>query len=109
MSAGLLRQRPTFSQRTIDENGDRLGPWEEPGLTVWARVVALKGSEPVIQSRLQGVQPLSVTIRASSSTQAISTAWRLIWQGVAYNIEAIAPDERGVFLNIMAKADNTDG
>jgi head-tail adaptor len=57
---------------------------------------------------LQGVQPLSVTIRASSATRQITNAWRLMWQGVAYNIRAIAPDERGVFLNLMAEADQSD-
>lgn len=110
MSAGLLRQRPTFQTRGLDDNGEPSAnaDWVDPGLTVWARVVALKGSEPVIQQRLQGVQPVSVTIRASSATRAISTAWRMVWQGVNYNIEAVAPDERGVYLNIMAKADQSD-
>lgn len=108
MSAGQLRERPTFSQRSLDENGDRLGDWEQPGLTVWARVTPLKGSEPVIQARLQGVQPVSVVVRSSTATRAITSAWRMMWQGVPYNIEAIAPDERRAFISIMAKADQSD-
>lgn len=110
MTAGLLRERPRFQQRAIDVNGDPLGDWVEPGVTVWARIVPMKGSEPVIQARLQGVQPLSVSIRSSSVTRQITSAWRMVWKGVNYNVKSPpAPDERNVFLNFVAEADQSDG
>lgn len=98
--AGELRERVTFQQRGEDANGDRLGDWEA-GFTVSARVRALRGSEPVLQSRLQGVQPYSVTIRDSTAARQITTAWRAVWGGRHLNIRAIAPDERGAFIDLM--------
>jgi head-tail adaptor len=103
-----MRERPTFQQRAIDENGDRLGPWEEPGITVWAAVLPLKGGEPVMQQRLQGTTPVSVSIRYSSATKVIDNAWRMMWRGVPFNLKDVSPDPRRVFISILATADQSD-
>lgn len=105
--AGLLRERVVFQQRGLDEHGDRLGAWED-GFSVAARVFARRGSEPVIQARLQGVQPLEVTIRSQPATRRIGTDWRMVWQGRNHNIRSIAPDETRQFIALMAEQDQSD-
>jgi SPP1 family predicted phage head-tail adaptor len=107
-TTGTLRDRPTFQRRAIDENGDPLGDWEEPGITVWAEVLPLKGGEPVMQQRLQGTTPVSVSIRYSSVTKAIDNAWRMVWRGVNFDIKDVSPDRRRVFISILATADQSD-
>ena len=106
-TTGQLRERPRFQQRTLDANGDPLGPWDPDGLTVWARVVSMKGSEPVLQQRLIGLQPVSVTIRYSRAAAAIDGTWRMVLGGQVFNIKTASPDERHAYIEIMAVADET--
>lgn len=108
-SAGQLRERVRFQQRTLDANDDRLGPWDPDGLPVRARVQALKGSEPVLQQRLLGLQPVAVTIRRSRASAAIDTGWRMLWNGQPYNLKTVVPDESRVWIEILAEADQTQG
>jgi SPP1 family predicted phage head-tail adaptor len=107
-SPGQLRERVQFQQRTPDKNDDLRGPWDPDGLKVWAAVVPLKGSEPVLQQRLLGIQPLAVTIRYSAAAAQITSAWRMVWQGRPYNIKAPpAADTARRWLSILAEADQT--
>lgn len=109
-TTGQMRERVRFQQKTLDANGDPLGPWDPDGLLVWARVVSMKGSEPVLQQRLLGIQPVAVTIRYSRAAAQITSAWRMVWEGQPYNI--VAPpssDERRAFIEIVAVADETGG
>lgn len=46
--------------------------------TVWAHLLPLRGSESVQASRLQGRQPYVVTIRQSSQTRELTSAWRIV-------------------------------
>jgi head-tail adaptor len=109
-AVGQLRERVRFQQRTLDANGDRLGPWDADGILVAAEVVALRGSEPVIQQRLLGVQPLQVTVRCTRATEQVDSGWRMLWRGQAYNIKAPpAADPRRMWISILAEADQTQG
>lgn len=110
--SGKRRERVTFSQRTTDSNGDRLGDWEEVGQGAfkrWARVVARTRGETVLQQRLQGLQPAEVVVLRDSSTIEITTAWRMVWNDVPYNIQAVAPTEDRREISILAQADQSDG
>lgn len=106
--AGQLRERIVFQRRGVDENGDRLGAWSDD-FSVAARVRAMRGTEPVIQARLQGVQPLEVTVRWQPKTRQVDTGWRLTWQGRPYNIRSVAPDETRQFIALIAEHDQSDG
>lgn len=108
---GEMRERPTFQQRGLDDNGEPTtnADWQQPGLTVWAQVTPLKGGEPVMQQRLQGTTPVQVTIRYSSETSEITNAWRMVWKGVPFNIKSVSPDERRAYIAILATADQSDG
>lgn len=104
--AGELRERVTFQQRDLDANGDRLGDWLV-GFTVSARIVHRTRGEAALQQRIQGVQPAEITVRNNSQTRAVTNGWRALHDGRAYDIQAVAPDERRVFLNLLAEAKST--
>lgn len=109
-SAGRLQERITFQQRGLDANGEPSPnvAWQA-GTTVWGRARALKGSEPVIQARLQGVQPVEFTVRSSTFSRTIDTEWRAVWGSRNYNIKAVTPDERRQFITFLAEHDQSDG
>src|SRR5690606_7652876 len=46
--------------------------------TVAAEFIAMRGSETVIASRLQGVQPYIVRVRSSATTRAVDETWRIV-------------------------------
>lgn len=105
--AGQRRERVTFQQRGADANGDRLGPWED-GFVRSARVVARTRGETALQQRLQGLQPVEVTILRDSASRAVTPAWRMLWNGAPYNIQAVAPTEDRRELVVLAQADQSD-
>lgn len=107
IGAGKRRHRLRFQQRGLDANGDRLGDWEA-GFQRWARMLSRTRGEGVLQQRLQGVQPAELTVLADSDTRQITTAWRMVWNGAPYNIRAVAPDEAGAEIHILAEADQSD-
>lgn len=106
--AGERRERVTFQQRGLDANGDRLGAFASD-FSRWARVQALKGGEPVLQSRLRGVQPVQITVLRDSDTTTVTTAWRFTWNSTDYNIRAIAPSEDRSEIVMLADDDGSNG
>lgn len=69
-----------------------------------ARLQPRMGSEPVIASRLAGIQPYTMTVRSSARTRAVSPAWRVrnVRSGVTYNIKAVVNiDERNAMLEML--------
>lgn len=72
-----------------------------------ARLQPRMGSEPVIASRLQGVQPYTLTIRSSSNTRQVTPAWRVRNKrtGVEYAIKtAVNIDERNAYIEMLVVA-----
>ncbi|MBX8785275.1 head-tail adaptor protein [Ochrobactrum sp. GRS2] len=75
----------------------------------------LRGGETVLASRLQGKQPVVVTVYSNSATRQITTAWRMRdvragsydakgkWRGDVYNIRSIVPTNDRQFLEITAE------
>lgn len=109
--AGALDQRIRFEARTEDANGDPLGPWAEQ-FTVWAQLVWLRGSEAVLQQRLEGKQPVAIVVRSSSSTRAINTAWRAVNArnpAQAFNITAVSPAKEQGFIDVLATMGGATG
>lgn len=104
--AGSLNQRVTFQKRgEIDDGygnpttGQFTDQFTEP-----ARLQPRTGSEPVIASRLTGVQPFALTVRSSTRTRQITPAWRAVnaRTGATYNIKAIVNrDERNAYLELL--------
>lgn len=85
--------------------GIAAGAWAHQ-FTRSARVRPLRGSEPVLRQRLQGVQPVVITIRASDDARLITEAWqaRNMRTGAEYQIRAITPGEKRDHIDILAES-----
>lgn len=69
-----------------------------------ARLEPRVGSEQVIASRLQGIQPFTMTVRSNERTRAITPAWRARNKrtGVLYAIKAaVNIDERNQWIELL--------
>lgn len=69
-----------------------------------ARLEPRVGSEPVIASRLQGLQPYTMTVRSNERTRAVTPAWRARNKrsGVVYAIKAaVNIDERNQWIELL--------
>jgi SPP1 family predicted phage head-tail adaptor len=71
----------------------------------------LRGSESVIAARLEGRQPVIITVRSHEATRAVSPGWRVKVNGVTYNIrEPLRPtDQRKRDLEFLAESGVADG
>lgn len=108
MEAGKLRESITFSSRTStpDEYGNPETGGFTDEFTVSARVRVLKGGEGVLAVRLQGTQPVLITVRSSPDTKQITTEWRAVDANDAskiYNIRAVTPDEVGDAIDLLCE------
>jgi head-tail adaptor len=114
--AGDLRERVTFQRRGELSDGfgnEQAGAWMDQ-FTVAARVQPRLGGEEVIAARLAGTQPLIITVRSSSDTKQVTSAWRaydaragLTADGEPlrlFNIRSFANvDERGAYIDFLVQ------
>jgi hypothetical protein len=109
--AGLMAWRFRFERRAVDANGDRLGAWGDDAVTMQAWLLALKGTEAVMGARLQGRQPVVLTIRSCKATRAITTDWRAVdaRTGDVYGIKGAALNEDIAWIDVLAQAEGTTG
>jgi head-tail adaptor len=69
------------------------------------------GGEEATAARLQGVQPMIITIRSCIAARAIDSTWRAadVNSGAVYDIKAVSnPDEKNAWLEIMAVQGSPD-
>lgn len=108
-----LKVRVLFQRRSVDANGDRLGDWED-GFERWGEVayMALRhGGEIVLQGRLQGTAPASISVRDDSETRDITSAWRaraVSGYPATFNIRSIAPSQRVGWLHMTCEVGDDD-
>jgi SPP1 family predicted phage head-tail adaptor len=93
MAIGKLNRRVSFDApaEIPDGHGGIETGWASPddALTVWANFRYLRGGETVQAARLEGRQPIVVTVRTSSATRVITEAWRMRDRdGLEYNIRS---------------------
>lgn len=71
-----------------------------------ANIRYLRGGETVQAARLQGKQPVVVTVRRSSKTMQVNTdtVMRDARTGTVYNIRAVVPTEDRQFIEITAES-----
>lgn len=71
----------------------------------------LRGSEAVMAARLEGRQPIVVTVRSHERTRSVTPGWRVSINGIWYNIrEPLRPtDERKRELEFLAESGVADG
>lgn len=78
MHAGRLYQAVAFDKpvQQSDGQGGTINGWQEQ-FECRAHFHLMRGGETVQASRLQGQQPVIVTIRASSDARQIEPGWRI--------------------------------
>lgn len=104
MSSGELRGLVAFDSMVAAaaDGGITAGDWAEQ-FRCPANIRYLRGGEPVIASRLQGVQPVVLKVRSSSETRQVTTGWqaRDVHTGAAFNIRSVTPDQRGFYIDLL--------
>ena len=109
--AGALRERLHFQKRGDLEDGwggvtPGAGPFETV-FTVSAGMRPRTGGEEVTAARLAGRQPYVVTVRNSSQTRQVTTAWQLVDARNENRVFAITspladPDGKNQWLEFLA-------
>lgn len=104
-TVGQLRERVAFLEP--DEIDDGYGGKTQGYVERFqdaARLEPRMGSETVIASRLQGIQPYTLTVRSSAATRGVTPAWRVrnVRSGREYNIKTVVNiDERNAMIEML--------
>ncbi len=106
ISAGSLYHSVTFSVMTEVPDGNNGFDLVPVDFTTRAHIRFLRGGETVQAARLQGKQPVVVTVRRSSKTLQVTPDAKMkdARTGVLYNIRAVVPTENRQFIEITAES-----
>lgn len=89
--------------KSTDADGQVIQNWVLR-FTFAAHVRYLRGSEAVMQARLQSRNPVIITVRASSEARNITSEWRANVDGRTFNIrEDPRPDQARRLLEMLAE------
>lgn len=100
VTIGKLTERITLQSetRSADTGGGASVSWSTVA-TVFAQVTPLSGGERWAAGQQLGTQTYRFTIRARAD---LSTAQRLQWRGLSYNIQSYMPHAHPRFHDIIA-------
>lgn len=106
LRAGQLQEWLAFDKRPIvadDLLGNVEGEWTEQ-FQCAGRVKPLVGGEQVLAQRLQGVQPVVITVRRWTRSEVVTTDWRVrdTRSGEVYAIRAVTKAESRDFIDFLA-------
>ncbi len=106
IDAGKLDRRVASTRRQALRTGKAAPSRVQPRTMVWANFRFLRGGETVQSARLEGRQPVVVTIRASSATKAITPEWRMrdIRTGTIYAIRTCPPPGLEGFIELTCES-----
>ncbi len=106
IGAGKLDDLVAFDEpvETLDEFGGVATTFAER-LRCAAHFLYLRGGETVQERRLQGRQPVVVTIRQSALARTITADWRMrdVRRGDIYNIRTIVPSADRAWFEITCE------
>lgn len=108
MEAGLLNRRVTVQRKSAarDEFGGLSDTWEDV-VTVWARVVPLRGQELFRAQQTIAENTHNFYIRYRTD---LDTAMRLVYQGLPFNILSLTDvDDRRRELQILTSQGLSSG
>jgi len=123
MPAGRYRERVILQERGApgtgsesggegggDGYGNSEGAWVER-FRCAARILPLKGRDEITAQRLQGVQPVVITIRASAAAREVNSDWRALdaRSGRSYAIRSVTETERRDAIELLCEAGLADG
>ncbi|MDO5621921.1 MAG: phage head closure protein [Paracoccus sp. (in: a-proteobacteria)] len=105
MRAGDLTMRVVCQSKTRVTTP--AGGWTEgwtDEFTVWANLRWLRGGEAVMQARQASRNPVIVTVRASRQARRISSTWRVVIGGKAFEVrEDPRPTADRAYLEMLAE------
>lgn len=111
--AGELRDKIGFYQPVASDDGygnTTNGFSGSATFTCAANIKPKLGGEQVLSGRLTGTNLVNVTVRVSSSTNSVTTAWKAKDErkGVAYNVRSIidpfqGTSKQGRFLEMLCE------
>ena len=106
MKAHDLQELVAFDSPTeqIDDYGGVATTWGE-SYRCAAHFLYLKGGETVQARRLEGRQPVVVTIRQSALARTITSDWRMrdVRRGETYNVRSIVPSDDRRWLELTVE------
>jgi head-tail adaptor len=107
INSGNLYEKVAFDApiETPNGYGGVIQGWEE-AVQVRASIKYLRGGEVVQAARLQGKQPVVVTIRRNTTTAMIEPSWRMrdVRTSIVYNIRSIVRSDDRQWLEITAES-----
>jgi SPP1 family predicted phage head-tail adaptor len=109
MKAGTLNKRATFRSlvSTPDGAGGSTLDWADY-VTVWAQPSPERAREKIQQGRIADAQAGVLRVRSSAATRLIDGKYRVVVDGVTYNVRAhINPDQRNDMLEFAVDTDGT--
>jgi len=106
MEIGTLNQRITFLENRVvtDEIGNHTAVWDET-FSCWARVTLKSSVENTDAGVTKEVQTLDFYIRQQRQWMPSTSANRILFQGMVYDITSVTPDFiRKDYLKLTATA-----
>lgn len=105
MRAGRLNKRVVFqtASSSADGGGGGAKTWSD-SLTVWGGFVPERGRERLEAGRVNAADAGVLSVRSSTASRAITTAYRVKIDGVPYNIRGISnPDQHNKELQMVVE------
>jgi SPP1 family predicted phage head-tail adaptor len=110
MKAGTLNKRARFeSQVSVSDGaGGSTLSWQEY-VTVWSQLSPERAREKIQQGRIADASAGVLRVRSSTATRLIDGKYRVVVDGVTYNIRGAAnPDQRNDMLEFAVETDGED-
>lgn len=112
MPAGKLYYSFAFDKRedVSDGMGNTRASWAEQFRCSAGKLV-MRGGETVMAARLEGRQPVILTVRSETRTKAINSDWRArdVRTGETYNVRSSQHGESRAYIELLCEAGVADG
>lgn len=108
MDFAQARKRATIQSlvTTPDGSGGSTEQWT--GFTVWAQFSPDRAREKIQQGRIADLQSGVLRIRSSTTTRAIDDTYRVLLDGVTYNVKSNSnPDQRNDVIELLIETDGS--
>lgn len=108
LGSGDLDSFLAFDEPLInpDGYGGTETSWTSDVVQCWGKVRYLRGTEAVMAARLDGRQPVVVTIGAHPESERITSDWRMrdTRLGAVYNIRSVIPTDDRSQIELTAES-----